>query len=137
MVNLVLIAICGGLGCLGRHFIGDWVGLWLGKGFPFGTLAANILGAFIIGFIMEFSLHSTLIPARLRTGLTVGFLGGLTTFSTFSNQTFALFEKGEVLFATINAAGSVVAGIFFVWVGIYLARSIHNAGREDHDQVHG
>jgi CrcB protein len=124
MVNVALIALCGGLGCLSRYFLSGWVYDWLGKGFPFGTLAVNILGAFIIGFLMEFSLHSTLIPPSLRIGLTVGFLGGLTTFSTFSYETFRLIEDGEILFAGINAAGSVVVCVFFAWVGIILARAI-------------
>jgi len=124
MINVAMIALCGGLGCLSRYFVSGWVYDWLGKGFPFGTLAVNILGAFIIGFLMEFGLHSTLIPASLRVGLTVGFLGGLTTFSTFSYETFRLLEEGEILFAGLNAAGSVVVCVIFAWVGITLARAI-------------
>ena len=124
MINLIMIALCGGLGCLGRHFIGGWVHAWVGGPFPFGTLVANVVGAFIIGFLMEFGLHSTLIPASLRTGLTVGFLGGLTTFSTFSYQTFRLLQHGDILLAVVNAAGSAICGIFFAWVGIVLARAI-------------
>lgn len=124
MVNAAWIALCGGLGCLSRYFLSGWVYNWLGRSFPFGTLAVNILGAFIIGFLMEFGLHSTLIPASLRVGLTVGFLGGLTTFSTFSYETFRLLEVGELLFAGLNAAGSVVVCVFFAWVGIVAARAI-------------
>ena len=124
MSKVVWIALCGGLGCLSRYFVSGWVYDWLGRSFPWGTLAVNILGAFIIGFLMEFGLRSTLIPADLRVGLTVGFLGGLTTFSTFSYETFRLLEDGEVLFAGFNAAGSVVACVFFAWVGIVAARAI-------------
>lgn len=124
MINIAMIALCGGLGCLSRYFVSGWVYDWLGKSFPFGTLAVNILGALIIGFLMEFGLHSTLIPTSLRVGLTVGFLGGLTTFSTFSYETFRLLEEGEILFAGLNAAGSVVVCVIFAWVGITLARAI-------------
>ena len=124
MGNVAMIAVCGGLGCLSRYFISGWVYGWLGKSFPYGTLAVNILGAFIIGFLMEFGLHSSLIPAGLRIGLTVGFMGGLTTFSTFSYETLRLLQDGEILFAGLNAAGSVVSCVLFAWVGIVLARTI-------------
>jgi len=124
MDNVAWIALCGGLGCVSRYFLSGWVYGWLGRSFPYGTLAVNVLGAFIIGFLMEFGLHSTLIPAHLRVGLTVGFLGGLTTFSTFSYETFRLLEDGELVFAGINAAGSVVVCVFFAWTGIVFARAI-------------
>jgi len=124
MVNLAIIGLCGGLGCISRYFLSGWAYDWLGKGFPYGTLAVNMLGAFLLGFLMEYSLHSTLIPASLRVGLTLGFLGGLTTFSTFSYETLRLLEEGEILFAVINAVGSVVVCVFFVWIGLVAARTI-------------
>ena len=84
----------------------------------------NIVGAFIIGLIMEMGMRSTLIPANLRTGLTVGFLGGLTTFSTFSYETFRLLAEGEFLIASTNVLLSVLTCLLFTWLGIIAARYV-------------
>lgn len=123
-MNIALIALGGGLGCVSRYALSGAVYNLFGKGFPYGTLAVNALGTLIIGFLMEFGLHSTLLPANLRVGLTVGFLGGLTTFSTFSYETFRLLEEGDLFFAGLNALGSVALCLFFAWVGISAARLI-------------
>jgi len=116
------IGIFGALGCLSRYYLSGWVYGILGRGFPYGTFVVNILGAFIIGLIMEFGLRSTLIPPSLRMGLTVGFLGGLTTFSTFSYETFRLLEDGEFLIAFSNVILSVLVCLLFTWIGIVSAR---------------
>jgi len=124
MENVAMIAVCGGLGCLGRYFISGWVYDLLGDGFPWGTLAVNLLGSLVIGLAMEFGLHSTLIPAGLRVGLTVGFMGGLTTFSTFSYETLRLLQTGEILFACLNTVGNVIFCLLFAWTGMVIARAI-------------
>lgn len=119
-----MIALFGALGCLSRYFLSGWVYALFGRTFPTGTFAVNIAGAFLIGLIMEFSMRSTLLSAHLRTGLTIGFLGGLTTFSTFSYETFRLLEDGELFIATTNVLVSVVACLMFTWLGILAARSL-------------
>jgi CrcB protein len=118
----LLIAIFGALGCLSRYLISDWVYALLGRGFAYGTLAVNVLGAFLIGFIMEIGLRTTLIAAELRTGLAIGFLGGFTTFSTFSYETFKLLEDGELLLAGANVLLSVLTCVVLTWIGILAAR---------------
>ena len=124
METVLLIAVFGGLGCLSRYYLSGWVYDLLGRSFPYGTFAVNILGAFIIGLIMEMGMRSTLIPAHIRTGLTVGFLGGLTTFSTFSYETFRLLEEGEFLIASTNILASVLTCLLFTWLGIAAARYV-------------
>ena len=116
------IAIFGAAGCLSRYYLSGWVYGILGRAFPYGTFAVNIIGAFIIGLIMEFGLRSTLIPPSIRLGMTVGFLGGLTTFSTFSYETFRLLEEGNFAIATANVLFSVITGLFFTGLGIIAAR---------------
>lgn len=122
MQLLLLIAGLGALGCVTRYYLSGWVYDLLGRSFPSGTFAVNILGAFFIGLLMELGLRSTLLSGSLRIGLTIGFLGGLTTFSTFSYETLRLLEDGELLVATTNVLLSVVLCLFFTWLGIHTAR---------------
>lgn len=122
METVLYIAVFGALGCLSRYYLSGWVYELFGRAFPYGTFAVNIIGAFLIGLIMEFSLRSTLVSPQLRIGLTIGFLGGLTTFSTFSYETFRLLEDGELLVASANVLTSVMTCLVFTWLGIIAAR---------------
>ena len=114
---------CAG-GGLSRYYLSGWVYSLLGRSFPYGTFVVNIIGAYLIGLIMELGLRSTLIPDTLRLGLTVGFLGGLTTFSTFSFETFSLLEDGRFLVAFTNILASVVVCLLFTWLGIITVRTL-------------
>lgn len=114
---------CAG-GGLTRYYLSGWVYTLLGRAFPYGTFAVNIIGAYLIGLIMELALRSTLIPDVLRLGLTVGFLGGLTTFSTFSYETFSLLEDGRFLVAFANILASVAVCLLFTWLGIITVRTL-------------
>ena len=124
MEQLVYIALFGALGCLARYFLSGWVYQLFGRGFPYGTLAVNVIGAFLIGLIMEFSIRSALVSPTLRIALTIGFLGGLTTFSTFSFETFSLLEDGRFLVAFTNILASVVVCLLFTWLGIITVRTL-------------
>ena len=122
MEQIAYIGLLGALGCLARYFLSGWVYALLGRNFPYGTFAVNVIGAFLIGLIMEFSLRSTLISPTLRIALTIGFLGGLTTFSTFSFETFRLLEEGAFPVACANVLLSVISCLGSTWVGILVAR---------------
>lgn len=124
MLTVASIAIFGALGCLARYILSGWVYALAGRGFPYGTMAVNVVGAFLIGLIMEFGLRTTLIPQEIRVGLTIGFLGGLTTFSTFSYETFRLLEDGEFVTAAVNIVASVLVCLVFTWAGIATARHL-------------
>lgn len=124
MEQVVYIALLGSLGCLCRYLLSGFVYRVLGTSFPYGTLVVNLVGAFLIGVIMEFSIRSALIPANLRVAITIGFLGGLTTFSTFSFETFRLLEEGALLIAFANILVSVVACLACTWIGIVAARAL-------------
>ncbi len=124
MKTAAAIAIfCAG-GGLARYYLSGWVYDLLGRAFPFGTLIVNVIGAYLIGLIMELALRSTLISDVLRIGLTVGFLGGLTTFSTFSYETFKLLEDGRFIIAFANVLASVFVCLLFTWLGIVTVRSL-------------
>jgi fluoride exporter len=124
METVLYIAGFGALGCLARYYMSGWVYALLGKGFPYGTFAVNIVGAFFIGLVMEFSMRSTMISQNLRIGLAIGFMGGLTTFSTFSFETFKLLEDGQFMTALANVLLSVTVCLLFTWLGIIAARQI-------------
>ncbi|MBT1072205.1 fluoride efflux transporter CrcB [Pelotalea chapellei] len=124
MKTAAAIAVfCAG-GGLTRYYLSGWIYSLVGRSFPYGTFVVNIIGAYFIGLIMEFSLRSALIPDTLRLGLTVGFLGGLTTFSTFSYETFKLLEDGQFAIAFVNVLASVVVCLIFTWFGIITIRSL-------------
>jgi CrcB protein len=114
---------CAG-GGLTRYYLSGWVHTLLGRAFPYGTFAVNVIGAYFIGLVMELGLRSTAIPDTLRLGLTVGFMGGLTTFSTFSYETFKLLEDGQFLLAFANVLASVLVCLIFTWLGIVTIRTL-------------
>jgi CrcB protein len=122
MKSLLLIALFGAGGCLARYGISGLVYRIAGHQFPYGTLVVNIIGSFLIGCIMEFSLRSALIPPSIRLALTIGFLGGLTTFSTFSYETMRLLEEGRIIIAMGNVLISVFLCLLGTWMGIVAAR---------------
>ncbi|WP_277058355.1 fluoride efflux transporter CrcB [Trichlorobacter lovleyi] len=114
---------CAG-GGLTRYYLSGWVYSLLGRAFPYGTFAVNIIGAYCIGLIMELGMRSTLLSDTLRVGLTVGFMGGLTTFSAFSYETFKLLEEGQFLMAFANVLASVAVCLLCTWLGIVTVRSL-------------
>jgi len=124
MKTAAAIAVCCAGGGLTRYYLSGWVYSFMGRAFPYGTLVVNVLGAYLIGLIMELGLRSTLIPDTLRLGLTIGFLGGLTTFSTFSYETFSLLEDGRFLVAFANIMASVAICLLFTWLGIITVRTL-------------
>lgn len=122
MQLILCIAGFGALGCVARYLVSGWVYDLCGRSFPYGTFVVNILGAFLVGLVMEFGMRSTLLSVGLRTGIAIGFLGGFTTFSTFSYETFRLLEEGDFFVAAINVLASVVVCLLFTWIGIHTAR---------------
>lgn len=120
----VHIAVFGALGCLARYYLSGWAYALLGRGFPYGTLAVNVVGAFLIGLVMEFALRSALVSQNLRAGLAIGFLGGLTTFSSFSYETIRMVEEARFLPALANVLASVVVCLLCTFAGIVTARHL-------------
>ncbi|GAB4175169.1 MAG: fluoride efflux transporter CrcB [Geothermobacteraceae bacterium] len=123
-MQLVYITLFGGLGCLSRYLVSGWVYALAGRALPWGTLAVNILGSFLLGFLMESGLRTSLLPADLRVGITTGFLGGFTTFSTFSYETVRLLEEGSYLQAGANMVLNLVVCVVCALLGIWVARQL-------------
>lgn len=122
-VSYLWVALGGALGAVGRFALGNWISDRFGPG-PLGILIVNVSGAFLIGFVMALTDERLTVSADTRRFLTVGILGGYTTFSTWMYDTHQLAETGDVTRAIVNVAGSVVAGLLAVWLGIVAGRAL-------------
>lgn len=124
MNMLLAIAFGGAVGALGRHFVNLGMAAWIGLGIPWGTLVVNIGGSLIMGFLVHAMATTWTVSPEMRALLTVGGLGAFTTFSTFSLDVFALYERGQVVFAGAYILASVVGAIGALYVGLRLARVV-------------
>lgn len=125
-MSLQIAAIAGGgaIGALLRFWISNGVYGVMGRDFPYGTLAVNVIGSFAMGVGFIFLVERAALAPEWRAFLLVGLLGALTTFSTFSIETLNLIESGALTKATINMVGSVVVCVSAVWAGVLLARQL-------------
>jgi fluoride exporter len=123
MRTVLAVALAGALGALARWGIGAWFGhRW--PTFPWGTMVINVSGSFILGVLFAALVEHDIGSTTLRVALLTGLMGAYTTFSTFSLETFRLFEDGSVGPALANVALSVVLGLLAVWLGVATGRAI-------------
>lgn len=124
MNKIMAVAIGGALGSVLRYGISSWVHNFMGRGFPYGTLVVNVLGCLAMGILFVLFVERTSENALWRAGLMVGVLGGFTTFSAFSIETFNLLEQGAMAKAMGNMAASLILCIGATWLGVVLARQL-------------
>jgi CrcB protein len=124
MPQFVWIAIAGALGALCRWAISRGGQTLFGAGFAWGTLIVNVLGCFLIGFLMYAGLNTDKFPEPARSALAIGFLGAMTTFSTFSYETIGYLEDGSWALAGCNIAANLVIGLGATVGGLALARTL-------------
>ena len=123
MIRLIIaVAVGGAAGTLLRFATGSWIAANWPQHFSLGTFLVNIVGCLLIGLLYGFFLLRPELPIELRAGLIVGFLGGLTTFSSFSLDTLRLLENGQLPLALGYAALSVFGGLLATWVGLSLTK---------------
>ncbi len=118
----LLIAIGGALGSVARYGVAHAAGLWLPTSFPFGTFLVNAVGCAIFGLIAGFGERSGVLTPALRAFCLAGVLGGFTTFSSYSYDSFVLARGGAWALALANAIGQVIVGFAAVAAGWWLAR---------------
>ena len=123
MQQVLLVALGGSLGAIARYGVSTAVYRLTDPSFPWGTLAVNLIGSFVIGVLAEL-FDIVLIPAGWRLMLAIGFLGAFTTFSTFSLETVNLLRDGEMGLALTNVVVSNVFGIALVLAGVLSTRAV-------------
>ena len=120
---MLLVFIGAGIGGVLRFIFASLVYTYTGRSFPYGTLVINLTGSFLMGFLyVVITQHFEDFVPELTALLLVGLLGGYTTFSSFSIETFRLFEDGKILYAILNVICSTTFGILFAYFGIILGK---------------
>lgn len=118
MTNILLVGAGGFIGSILRYLISGWVQQSAKTlDFPYGTLAVNVIGCFIIGFLAQLTEARGLFTSESRLFVFVGILGGFTTFSSFGNETLNLARDSQTMNALANIAANVVIGLLAVWLG--------------------
>jgi len=120
--NYLVVFFGAGIGGVLRYWGSNYVYKYLPPTFPYGTLAVNILGSFIIGIVMFYLDANELVNQDLRIFLTVGFCGGLTTFSTFSYETINFLKEKEFLFAGLNILSNVIITLLVLYTAYKLSK---------------
>jgi fluoride exporter len=123
MRTVLAVALAGALGALARWGLGSWFGHRF-PSFPWGTMVVNVSGSFILGVMFAVLVERNIGSVTLRVALMTGLLGAYTTFSTFSLETFRLFEVGATGSAIANIGMSVVLGLLSVWLGVVAGRAV-------------
>ncbi|MEO6696601.1 MAG: fluoride efflux transporter CrcB [Gammaproteobacteria bacterium] len=124
MTQIIAIAAGGAAGSLLRFWMSSGVHAVLGRQFPYGTLAVNVLGCLLMGILFVLLTERLNLGPVWRAGLLIGLLGGFTTFSAFSMETIALIEQGALFKAALNIVLSVSACLAATWLGILAARQL-------------
>lgn len=127
MIKLLIIGSGGFLGAVFRYFLITGVTAFTERisgvnSFPFGTLAVNIVGCFLIGFLGGLIEYKQLFSSEVRLFLFIGLLGGFTTYSTFGYDAYNLLREGRSLSMAIYIAGHLGPALFAVWGGHYISK---------------
>ena len=121
---LILIGLGGFAGAISRYVVDGFVTERTAGAFPWGTLAVNATGSFLLGLLFAMSTERAILPADIRGPVMIGFIGAYTTFSTYMLESWGLIEGGSYLPAVANLGGSVVIGLVAVAAGLIIGRAI-------------
>ncbi len=124
MLNLFFIGLGGFIGAVLRYLISGWVYQLVGTRLPYGTLAVNIIGSFILGFFLILANERFVVTDLTRSFIAIGMMGALTTFSTFSFETLSLLQNTMFLKAGLNIVLNVFCTLIAVWGGSIVAKIV-------------
>jgi CrcB protein len=124
MTRFLLVCAGGALGSGARYLVGSWVALHWGTTFPWGTLAINLAGSFLISVVMVLGLEAGWLGADLRILLAVGVLGGFTTYSSFNYETLALAQRGATGLAAVYVVATLLGAMAMGLIGLWMARAV-------------
>lgn len=119
---VLAVALGGAIGATARYWLAGLIGRWLGTGFPWGVMIVNVLGCFVMGLLVEVMALKWSVSEPMRAFLTVGILGGFTTFSSFALDTATLAARHDTMATAFYVAGSVALSILGFYVGLILVR---------------
>jgi CrcB protein len=119
---IVVVALGGAIGSVARFLVGTWYVQRFGVGFPWATFGINVVGALLIGVVLQIAQVRADFSPYLRLFIAVGILGGFTTFSTFAYEIASLSREGLSLASVAYAVGSVAAGVLAVIAGLAIGR---------------
>jgi CrcB protein len=122
--RFLIVCAGGAAGSGSRYLVGLWAGKTLGAGFPYGTLFVNLVGCFLIALVMQLAISVEGFPENLRLGLTAGFMGGLTTYSSFNYETTKLMFSGAPATGALNIGVTAIGCFVMGLAGTALARAI-------------
>ena len=122
MERFLIVCSAGALGCGARYLISLWSAARFGTAFPWGTLIVNVVGSFLIALVLELSIRIADFPPNLRLALTTGFMGGLTTYSSFNYESTALLTDGQIAKGILNIGITLIGCLVAGGLGILLAR---------------
>ena len=123
-MQLIAIAAGGATGAVLRFWVSTGVYGLLGRGFPYGTLAVNVIGSWCMGLLFVLLVERSALGPEWRAALMVGMLGAFTTFSTFSIETLNLMQEGALAKALTNVAVSVVVCVAATWAGMVMGKQL-------------
>jgi CrcB protein len=121
MERFAWICLAGAAGTGARYLIAVWAAQRFGSAFPYGTLIVNVAGCFAVAAVMQTATARSW-PVTVRTAITIGFIGGFTTYSSFNYETSRLLEEGATGTAMLNVAGTMLGAFAAGWLGLFSAR---------------
>jgi fluoride exporter len=122
--TILAIGSGGFIGAVSRAYLNGLISHRLPHELPFGTLGVNLIGSFLMGILVSYFMYTTIFSVHVKSFLTTGVLGALTTYSTFAMESFLLIQGGSLALALANISLNVFGSVFMAGGGFYIIKNI-------------